>query len=133
MSDWIIDLRKRASPCKFKEEDRMIRDRVVAGVLCNLTRRELLEQKSLDLQQTMDICLAMESSREQLKPFQPEMTTPAERLGVDDDEESPETAQAFALAGRGGFPARRNMPKRNGNNTGWKLGFRESQPSDGQF
>ena len=69
IDEWVNDLRRKAKDCKSKGEDRMIRDRIVSGVACNLTRRELLKQAKLSLQEALDICLAMESSQEQMKSF----------------------------------------------------------------
>ena len=55
----------------------MLRDKIVAGVACNLTRRELLKQRNLTLQEALDICLAMENSKEQLESFQPDPVQPS--------------------------------------------------------
>ncbi|XP_018495621.1 uncharacterized protein K02A2.6-like [Galendromus occidentalis] len=126
IDEWLIDLRKKAQPCKFKEEDRMLRDKIVAGVACSLTRRELLKQKQLTLQETIDICLAMENSATQLRSFQMAGAPRTERTIEEDGSAAPE-ADTFVLTERRPRFNGRGGPKRYQNNNSWQSRNQASQ------
>ncbi|GFR83718.1 hypothetical protein ElyMa_005982200 [Elysia marginata] len=55
IDNYVTDLRQIAKLCNFKEEDRMIRDRIVIGIINDKTREKLLEEKDLDLQKCLNI------------------------------------------------------------------------------
>ena len=61
VDDWPIDLSRTATPRNFKEKNRMLTDRILSGVIWDLT-----------LGDAIDIRLAMKNSREQLKSFKKE-------------------------------------------------------------
>ena len=64
---YVAELRKLARNCNFKEEDRMIRDRIVVGVRSNSVREKLLEIEDLDLQKAINTCKLHETSQQQLQ------------------------------------------------------------------
>ncbi|GFN86354.1 retrovirus-related pol polyprotein from transposon 17.6 [Plakobranchus ocellatus] len=67
IDNYVTGLRQIAKLCNFKEEDRMIRDRIVIGIINDKTREKLLEEKDLDLQKCLDICRAGETAQSQIK------------------------------------------------------------------
>ena len=67
---YVAALRKLAKTCNFKEPDRMIRDRIVMGVMDDTTREKLLQNKTLTLQQAVEICRAQEASKTQVRSMQ---------------------------------------------------------------
>lgn len=64
---YVATLRKLAKSCNFKEVDRMIRDRIVIGIIDDRVREKLLEKKTLTLQEALETCRAHEASRIQSK------------------------------------------------------------------
>ena len=64
---YVAALRRAAKTCNFKEEERMIRDRVVIGIRDDSIRKKLLEVKDLDLQKAVQICRAQESTKTQME------------------------------------------------------------------
>ncbi|KAK7095117.1 hypothetical protein V1264_002767 [Littorina saxatilis] len=56
VNTYVTVLRTLAKNCRFGQmEDRLIRDRLVAGICSDEIRRKLLEEKDLDLQKAIDI------------------------------------------------------------------------------
>ena len=54
---YLAELRKLAKNCHFGSmEDRLIRDRLVAGIKSDEVRRKLLEEKDLDLVRALEVC-----------------------------------------------------------------------------
>jgi hypothetical protein len=54
---YLAELRKLAKNCHFEAmEDRLIRDRLVAGIKSDEVRRKLLEEKDLDLARALEVC-----------------------------------------------------------------------------
>ena len=64
---YVATLRSMAKSCKFQEENRMIRDRLVMGIRDDRVREKLLEEKGLDLVKAVQICKAHEASKLQVK------------------------------------------------------------------
>ncbi|GFR80074.1 monomeric sarcosine oxidase [Elysia marginata] len=67
IDNYVTNLRQIAKLCNFKEEDRMIRDRIVIGIINDKAREKLLEEKDLDLQKCLNICRAGETAQSQIK------------------------------------------------------------------
>ena len=64
---YIAELRRLAKSCNFDTlEDNLIRDRVVMGVRCDITRRKLLQEGKLTLQKATTIARAMEVTKGQM-------------------------------------------------------------------
>jgi hypothetical protein len=62
------ELRRLAKSCKFEAmEDSLIRDRIVVGLRDDATRRKLLAQRDLSLNDAIDVCRASEQASRQLK------------------------------------------------------------------
>ena len=68
VESYITTLRKMVKTCNFgRLEDRLLRDRVVMGILDENLRSKLLEVRQLDLKQCVDCCRAFESSKHKTK------------------------------------------------------------------
>ena len=64
VESYITSLRKMVTTCKFgRLEDRLLRDRVVMGILDENLRSKQPEVRQLDLKQCIDCCQAFESSK----------------------------------------------------------------------
>ena len=67
MDQWLIHLGSQAAICEFgAQEDLMIRDKLVYGVMDERAKERLLREGELTVQWAMDICHAAESTRRQL-------------------------------------------------------------------
>ena len=66
---FVTALKTLSATCNFCDcmRETLIRDRLVTGINSPETRKKLLEQRKLSLQNAIDICRAMESSASQLK------------------------------------------------------------------
>ena len=63
MDQWLIDLGSQTAICEFgAQEDLMIRDKLVYGVMDERAKERLLREGELTLQRAMDICRAAEST-----------------------------------------------------------------------
>ena len=68
VESYITTLRKIVKTCNFgRLEDRLLRDRVVMGILDENLRSKLLGVRQLDLKQCVDCCRAFESSKHKTK------------------------------------------------------------------
>ena len=62
---FLIEIKKLAKNCAFKEEDDMIRDRIVIGITDSNLRARLLETSDLTMAKAIEKARASETSREQ--------------------------------------------------------------------
>lgn len=70
---YLTELRRLSADCNFGElKDRLIRDRIVAGIIDKRLRDRLLRESDLDLNKTIKICKAMELAEQQIKQFEPQ-------------------------------------------------------------
>ena len=70
---YITELRKLAKTCNFATlEDSLIRDRIIMGLQCDVTRRKLLQESKLTLSKCIDTARSMEASKRQLHIIQGE-------------------------------------------------------------
>lgn len=68
---YITDLRMLASTCNFGElQDSLIRDRIVCGTHSSSWRERLLREHDLTLDKCLQVCRAMEISREHNKTIE---------------------------------------------------------------
>ena len=69
VSAYITELRTLAQTCNFCTclNDSLIRDGIVLGVKCNEIRKRLLQRKKVSLSECVDMCLASEVTKTQLK------------------------------------------------------------------
>ena len=68
---YLTELRKLASECCFGElKDRMIKDKIVSGVLSSKLRDKLLRESDLTLKKTILICKAAELATERVKEME---------------------------------------------------------------
>lgn len=72
MDQYITELRTRAKPCEFDDQnDSVIRDRIVFGVSDACLKERLLRESSdLTREKATSICRAAEESEKQLKEVQ---------------------------------------------------------------
>lgn len=84
--DFYLDLKKQAAECEFKctkcktsYEERMMRDRIVAGVKDERLRLRLLDKKCTVLNETVDVCKNFEESHKNLKTLEKEPDTEQEQ------------------------------------------------------
>ena len=64
---YVTELRKLSKTCNFDNlEESLIRDKLVTGLRCDITRRKLLQEHSLNLAKAIDIARAMEVSKTQM-------------------------------------------------------------------
>ena len=73
---WLKDLRIIAKDCEFQEEDNMVRDKIVYGVLDRKVQERMLRNSELTLQGAIDCCRAAESSKNQLAEIRKGDVTP---------------------------------------------------------
>ncbi|RWS20115.1 hypothetical protein B4U80_06265, partial [Leptotrombidium deliense] len=65
---FLTDLRLLAKECNFdKLEDRLVRDRIVAGIHNSTLQANLLRKSNLTLKEAVDLCKANETSAAQVK------------------------------------------------------------------
>lgn len=68
---YLTELRKLSNDCNFKDlQDRLIRDRIVAGISDKVLKNRLLRECDLDLSKTIKICKAAELAEAQIKKFE---------------------------------------------------------------
>lgn len=60
-------------PLSYPDQDDMVRDRIVIGVLDKTTQERLLRKPELSLQKALNFCRAVESSKTEPKALQNEM------------------------------------------------------------
>ena len=73
---YVAELRRLAKSCNFETlEENLIRDRIVMGVKCDITRRKLLQEAKLTLSRATDIARAMEISKGQMSRIKKEGET----------------------------------------------------------
>ena len=65
IGQWVTELRTRAAKCDFKEQNNMIRDKIVFGVRDNAVQERLLREADLSLERAVDICRTAETSKMQ--------------------------------------------------------------------
>ena len=64
---YLTDITQMAKACKYKDlEDELTRDRIVVGIKDNNVRKILLQKRDLKLSETIDICRAAETTKQQL-------------------------------------------------------------------
>ena len=65
--EYLTEITQMAKACKYKDlEDELTRDRIVVGVKDNNVRKILLQKRDLKLSETIDICRAAETTKQQL-------------------------------------------------------------------
>lgn len=70
---YVSELRKLAKTCNFGPlEESLIRDKIITGIKCDMTRRKLLQESKLDLQKSIDISRSIEASKKQIQTMQGE-------------------------------------------------------------
>lgn len=76
--EFVTELKRLASSCSFKEEDKMIRDRIVFGIRNNELKDKLLRMESLTMEKAEELCRTFEATRKELKV----MVSAAEEVDV---------------------------------------------------
>ncbi|KAK9679092.1 hypothetical protein QE152_g40304 [Popillia japonica] len=76
---------------EYKDQEEMVRDRIVMGVYNKTTQERLLRESSLSLTKAIDFCRAVEISKEQAKQLQAECEVTAIRRERPKSEKSYET------------------------------------------
>lgn len=69
---FLAELKKAVKTCEYKEEDEMIRDRVVLGIKDKTTQERLLREERLDLTKAIAFCRITEISKVQSQVLQNE-------------------------------------------------------------
>ena len=81
MEKYIAELRRLSKSCNFENlEDSLLRDRVVMGVKCDITRRKLLQEANLNLTKATTIARTMEISKGQMTRIKKEGEGATEEL-----------------------------------------------------
>lgn len=70
--NFVTELKKGIKTTEYAEQDDMIRDRIVMGIYNKATQEKLLREANLTLQKTIDMCRAIEISKDQSKVLQNE-------------------------------------------------------------
>ncbi|XP_003739225.1 uncharacterized protein LOC100906147 [Galendromus occidentalis] len=111
-AEWITDLRLKVKVCNYGGlADRMIRDQIIYGVSNKETRRELLKVSKLSADEAVRICLAMETSRSQLKAFEQQTER---QTGDTQSLNSEEESNALQHFSRSRKKPSRSRPQQNG-------------------
>ncbi|XP_003738282.1 uncharacterized protein LOC100909052 [Galendromus occidentalis] len=88
---WLTDLGLLSKTCSYgDQEERMIRDQIIAGIQSNETRRELLKSAELNLDEAIAICASMEASRKQMNIFEGVSKTATSARATQGDDETEE-------------------------------------------
>lgn len=96
---YLTELKKLSIDCNFGTlKDRLIRDRIVAGILDKRVKDRLLRETDLTLEKTVKICKCAELSEQQVKKFEP-------------------TKDVASISKKSGGNSRNNNNSRTGNNT----------------
>ncbi|XP_072380022.1 uncharacterized protein [Diabrotica undecimpunctata] len=69
---FVTELRKAIKTTEYSQQDQMIRDRIVMGIHNKATQEKLLRESELTLMKAVDICRAIEISKDQSKMLQNE-------------------------------------------------------------
>ncbi|KAK0132248.1 hypothetical protein N1851_032926 [Merluccius polli] len=73
ISQYITELKLKAKSCEFGQlQDSLIRDRVVCGITSDTMRERLLREMDITLEKAMQLCLASETSKAQIKQMHDE-------------------------------------------------------------
>lgn len=84
-TNFLVEIKLLLKNCDFKENDEMLRDRIVLGIADNNVREALLRIPDLKLEKAIEYCRTAEASRKQ-----------AQKLTVDESQ-SPSTSSIDAL------------------------------------
>ncbi|GFR96381.1 retrovirus-related Pol polyprotein from transposon 17.6 [Elysia marginata] len=106
---YVAELRKLAKTCNFATlEESFIRDRIITGIKCDITRRKFLQETNLTLIKCIDICRSIESSKRQMLTIQSEkrtdeqsvrkVTAPRQEAYITDTDESFDDAWLAAVS-----------------------------------
>ncbi|XP_031328603.1 uncharacterized protein LOC116159695 [Photinus pyralis] len=66
--NFLTELRKGVKTTDYKEQDDMVRDRIVMGIANKNTQERLLREEALTLQKAVDFCRATEASQVKHSP-----------------------------------------------------------------
>lgn len=66
-NEFVTELKRLASSCSFKEEENMIRDRIVFGIRNNELKDKLLHMENLTMEKAEELCRTFEETRKELK------------------------------------------------------------------
>lgn len=70
-TEYITELKRLSASCGFKDlQDRLIRDKIVWGVLDNTLKEKLLKEEDLTLEKCIKICQTVEITDHQLKSME---------------------------------------------------------------
>ncbi|XP_030745081.1 uncharacterized protein LOC115874126 [Sitophilus oryzae] len=69
---FLTDLRKAIKTTEYRDQDHMIRDRIVIGIFKKYTQKRLLRESDLTLDTAIKVCRAVEASKSQCKMLQSE-------------------------------------------------------------
>lgn len=89
--NFLTELHKGVKTTEYKDQEEMVRDRIVMGVYNKTTQERLLRESSLSLTKAIDFCRAVEISKEQAKQLQAECEVTAIRRERPKSEKSYET------------------------------------------
>ena len=67
VDQFITRLKRIAKPCEFKDEEDMLRDKMVFGIRDNSVKEKLLTRGNLKLKEAIDIARAAEITKRQIK------------------------------------------------------------------
>ncbi|XP_054260689.1 uncharacterized protein LOC128985322 [Macrosteles quadrilineatus] len=70
VDSYVTELKKAASNCEFKDEEDMIRDRLVLGIRDKVMQERLLRDTSLTLKKAVEFCRTCETSQNQVRELQ---------------------------------------------------------------
>lgn len=79
IESFITELKSLVVSCEYKDEDDMVRDKLVMGIRDNGLRERLLNEKDLTIKKARDLCTVCEASRREMQ----EMARNNETITVD--------------------------------------------------
>ncbi|KAE9535927.1 hypothetical protein AGLY_007828, partial [Aphis glycines] len=68
--DFVTELKKLASTCSFKEEDNMVRDRIVFGIRNTELKDRLINVDNLTLDKAEEMCRTSEATKKELREME---------------------------------------------------------------
>ncbi|XP_044764622.1 uncharacterized protein K02A2.6-like isoform X2 [Coccinella septempunctata] len=75
MSQYITELKSLAASCEYQEQENIIRDRIVMGLLDQDLREKLFQVERLTLAKTEDICRVYEQNKKQVQEMNDKPST----------------------------------------------------------
>ena len=113
LDTFLTDLKTLATTCNFCNclKDSLLRDKLVSGIKCDLTRKKLLEKRDLTLNLAIDICRSAESSTKHMDMYKGNSTDVNKiRKSFDKKSPSPRKPLHTRTSSKPSYPPSKSSP-----------------------